>query len=132
MMDWASLVLRIPLGLMFMAHGSQKALKMFGGPGIGGFSEMLSGLGFQPPVFWAYLAAYTELICGLCLILGLFTRVSALLLLILIIVATITVHLKNGFFLSAGGFEYSLIITSVCLAILIIGAGKFSVFNKLQ
>jgi len=130
MMDWASLVLRIPLGIMFMAHGAQKAFKMFGGPGIGGFSEMLSSLGFQPVIFWAYLAAYVELICGLFLILGLFTRVSSGLLLILIIIATIKVHLKNGFFLSAGGFEYNLIIISVCVAILLMGPGKFSITGK--
>ena len=95
MIDWAILVLRLGLGIMFMAHGLQKSFALFGGPGIGGFSEMLSWLGFKQSVFWAYLAAYTELIGGLFVTIGLFTRGSAAMLLILIIVAAAKVHLKK-------------------------------------
>jgi len=129
-MDWACLVLRVGLGVMFMAHGSQKAFGLFNGPGISGFSKMLSSLGFTPAVFWACLAAYVELICGLCLVLGLFTRVSATLLLILIVVAAFKVHLSKGFFLADGGFEYTFIIACICIALIIQGAGKFSILNK--
>lgn len=129
-MDLASLILRLSLGIMFTAHGLQKALGIFGGPGIEGFSAMLSKLGFAPALFWAYLAAYTELIGGLFLILGIFVRSSALSLLILISVAALRVHIPKGFFLSAGGFEYTLIIFSVCLALIIIGGGKFATTRK--
>ena len=130
MTDWAILVLRIGLGVMFAAHGLQKAFGLFGGPGIGGFSEMLSGMGFKPAVFWANLAAYTELMGGLLLIVGLFTRGAAMLLLILIVVAAAKVHLARGFFLSAGGFEYTFIIACVCIALIILGPGKFSLMRK--
>lgn len=130
MFDIAVLTLRIALGIMFATHGLQKAFAMFSGPGIGGFSEMLSGLGFAPSIFWAYLAGYTELIGGLFLALGILPRASAFSLLILIIVATIKVHLKNGLFLSNGGFEYNMIIMSICIAIILLGAGKFSLMNK--
>ena len=125
-MNLAILVLRVCLGIMFVGHGLQKAFGMFGGPGINGFSQMLSGLGFAPPAFWAYVVAYTELIGGLLLMLGLGVRVSSLMLLAIMIVATWKVHLKAGFFLQAGGFEYNFIIIAVCLALIITGAGKFA------
>lgn len=129
-MDWASLILRIGLGIMFMAHGLQKVFGVFGGPGIKGFSQMLSGLGFVPAVFWANLAAYVELLGGLCLVVGLLVRSSAVLLFILILVATYKVHFTKGFFLSAGGFEYTFIIATVLIALFFLGAGKFSISNK--
>lgn len=128
-MNLAILVLRIALGFMFAAHGLQKAFGLFGGPGIGGFSEILSGLGFKPAVFWAYLAAYTELVGGVFLVAGLFTRGAAAALLILIVVAAFKVYLGKGFFLSAGGFEYAFIIAAVCIALIITGPGKFSVMK---
>ena len=129
-MEWAALVLRIGLGIMFASHGLQKAFGMFGGPGIGGFSEMLSGMGFKPALFWAYLAAYAELVGGLFLVAGIFTRGASFLLLVLIIVAAVKVHLARGFFLSAGGFEYTFIIACICLALIIMGGGKYSLFNR--
>lgn len=130
MIDLASLILRLGLGIMFLAHGLQKVFGLFGGPGMDGFSKMLAGLGFSPAAFWAYLAAYVELLGGLALITGLSTRISSLLLLILIVVATVKVHLAKGFFLSNGGFEYNLIIASVCLALMIMGTGKYGINKK--
>ncbi len=129
-MDFAVLILRIALGTMFMAHGLQKAFGLLGGSGIEKFSGMLSGLGFHPALYWAYLAAYTELIAGLFVVLGLFTRASSLALLILITVAAVKVHLVKGFFLSSGGFEYNYIIAAVCLALILSGPGKFALNSK--
>ena len=77
MSSWASLVLRLSLGIMFTAHGLQKAFGLFEGSGIEGFTSMLSGLGFTPAAFWAYLAAYLELIGGIFLILGILVRSSS-------------------------------------------------------
>ena len=131
MADYASLVLRLGIGIMFAAHGLQKAFGLFGGPGIQGFSGFLNTLGMHPALFLAYLVAYTELIGGLCLIAGMFTRVCAALLLIVIVVAGVKVHFAKGFFLSGGGFEYVFIIASACLALLLIGGGKFSSIKKL-
>ena len=130
MTDWALLVLRLGLGVIFIAHGLQKAFGMFSGPGVKGFSEMLSGLGFRSVLFWVYLAAYTELIFGLLLAIGLFTRPAAVLLLILILVAIYKVHLSKGLFLSNGGFEYTLLIACVCIALIILGAGKFGITDR--
>jgi putative oxidoreductase len=130
MSDLAILVLRLALGIMFAAHGMQVAFGSFGGPGIKGFSEMLSGMGFGPAIFWAYLAAYTELIGGLCLILGLATRFAALSLLIFMVVAVIKVHLAKGFFIMNGGYEYNFIIIAICLALILAGPGKIAISNK--
>lgn len=129
-MDFASLVLRLGLGAVFIAHGLQKTFGFFNGPGIKGFSEMLAGLGFSSPLFWAYVAGYVELLGGFCLIIGFLTRISSTLLLILITVAALKVHLAKGFFLANGGFEYTLIIACVCAALIILGAGKFSLNQK--
>jgi len=129
-MSLVSLVLRACLGIMFLAHGLQKAFGFFNGPGIKGFSQMLSGLGFVPATLWAYIAAYTELIGGLCLVLGVLVRTFSSLLLILIVVAALTAHLSKGFFFTTGGFEYNFIIASVCVVLIILGGGKFSISKK--
>ena len=130
MIEWSSLPLRIALGFIFMAHGLQKGFGAFGGPGIKGFSGMLSGLGFSPVLFWTYVVILTELFGGLFLILGLFTRISAVFIFILIVVATIKVHLTKGFFVSRGGFEYNLLILCACIALMILGGGKGRMTNN--
>jgi len=128
---WASIPLRFSLGIMFIAHGLQKAYGMFAGSGIKNFSDMLSSIGFAPPLLWAYLAAYLELIGGLCILIGLGTRIFSGLLFILIVIAAVTVHLRNGFFLMNGGVEYTFIIASMCLSLVILGTGKFGLNKKL-
>ncbi len=129
--EWAMLPLRVGVGAMFMAHGMQKAFGLFEGPGIKGFAGMLENLGFAQPEFWAYVAAYVELLGGLCLILGIFTKVAAILLAALITVATVKVHLKNGFFMGNGGWEYNFVIMSALIALLLGGPGKLSINSKL-
>jgi len=130
MINWAVLILRLALGTIFILHGAQKAFGMFAGPGIEGFSKMLSGLGFQPAIFWAYLAAYTEFFGGLLIVLGIFTRFASAAILILLIAAALTVHLKNGFFLQNGGIEYIFVLAGISIALILIGPGKFSIFGK--
>ncbi len=130
MLDWGILILRLGLGIMFFAHGLQLAFGRFGGPGVSGFAKMLSGLAFPAPLFWAFLAAYTTLIGGLFLILGIFTRLAAASLLIFILVAAFKVHLAKGFFMQSGGFEYNFIIACVCVTLIILGPGGFSLIKK--
>ena len=131
MINVASLVLRFCLGAIFIAHGLQKAFGLFAGPGIEGFAKFLGSLGFAPAVFWSYTAAYIELIGGLFLLLGIFTRISSSFILAFIAVATIKVHLSKGFFASAGGFEYNLLIIGACIALIALGPGKYAVSDKL-
>lgn len=131
MIDLVALFLRAGLGIMFFAHGLQMVFGMFGGPGIQGFAGYLSSLGFSHPPLWSTIAAYTTLIGGLFLILGVLVRLAAFFLFIYAVVATIKVHLANGFFIQSGGFEYTFVIACVCLALMVSGAGKFSVTRSL-
>ena len=106
------------------------ALGKLGGPGVQGFAKMLNGLGFSPSLFWSYLASYSVLIGGLCLILGILSRLAAIPLIIFILVAAVKVHLSKGFFLGSGGYEYNFIILCALLAVLVLGTGKFGITKK--
>lgn len=130
MFDAAILILRLALGIVFLAHGLQVAFGMLGGPGIKVFSEMLSGLGFKPAMFWAYLGAYTELLGGLCLLTGIFSRAAAFFIFVFMAVAVVKVHLAKGFFIQNGGYEYNFLIACVCLVLMLTGPGKFGLFKK--
>ena len=130
-MDMASLVLRLGLGGMFLAHGLQMGFGLYKGPGVAGFSKMLAGMGFAAATFWAYVSAYTCLIGGTCLIIGFCTRISIIPLVIFMLVAVAKVHLKHGFFLSNGGFEYNFVIICALIALFIMGSGKLGISEKL-
>ena len=131
LIDVALLVLRLAVGIVFVAHGLQKVFGMFGGPGVEGFAQMMSSLGFTPPVFWAWVASLGELVGGALLILGIFPRLSAAVIAIIMLVAVIFVHGKGGYFAASGGFEYPLFILMVNVAIILAGGGRLSLFNKL-
>jgi putative oxidoreductase len=115
---------------MFFAHGMQIALGKFGGPGVKGFSMMLSGLGFSPAVFWSALAGYSILIGGAMLILGIFTRIACIPLMIFMLFAMIKVHWAKGFFITNGGYEYNLIAICSLIALMMLGGGKISLINR--
>lgn len=129
-MDWAILILRLGLGIMFFMHGLQMVFGKLGGSGVAGFSKMLSGMSFKPPLFWAYLACYSVLIGGAFLVLGVFVRLSALVLLIFISVAAVKAHLPSGFFNAKGGFEYNFIIAVACLSLIVSGPGYYALVPK--
>lgn len=131
MKNWATLPLRFGLGVVFIAHGLQKAFGLFGGSGIDGFTKMLSGMGLSPAEPLAYLVAYIELLGGIFLILGLFTKVAASLIFIVIAVALLKVHMPNGFFAMKGGYEYNLVIMAACLSLVISGPGMFGITKKI-
>lgn len=131
MINWVSLILRFCMGVVFTAHGLQKTFGAFAGPGISGFANSLGNLGFSPPLFWAYFAAYLEFVGGLFLLLGIATRVASSLLFILMVIAVLKVHLAKGFFLSGGGFEYNFVIACGLLCLIILGSGKFGITKKL-
>lgn len=130
MADLGILILRLGLGVMFFAHGLQIGLGKFGGPGPEGFAKFISGMGFAPALFWAYLAGYSILIGGALLIAGICVRLACIPLIIFILVAS-KVHLSKGFFLGNGGYEYTFVIFMGLVALMLLGSGKFSIFNKL-
>src|ERR1044071_8393682 len=105
-------LLRLIVGIVFIAHGSQKVFGWFGGPGLQGTVGFMGNMGI--PAILAYTAAFTEFLGGIALILGLLTRVAALGLVIDMAVAIILVHLNSGFF-APKGFEYPLSLGAVAL-----------------
>jgi len=120
----AFLVLRIGIGAVMFAHGSQKVLGLFGGKGLEASTTGLStGLGI--PLFFAYLSVFTEFLGGAGLLLGALTRFFGIAMFINMLVAVLAVHLKNGLF-APTGFEYPGMMAIVALAITIAGPGLYS------
>ncbi|MBN2482853.1 MAG: DoxX family protein [Candidatus Omnitrophica bacterium] len=130
MKEWAVFPIRLGLGTIFILHGLQKAFGMFDGPGIAGFTKMLTDLGFPMAGPLAFVVAYVEFIGGIFLILGLFTRLSALLLTGVMLIAMAKVHLIHGFFLADGGYEYVLVILMSLFTLLLFGGGNLSMDQK--
>jgi putative oxidoreductase len=126
----ASVALRLGLGIMFLAHGLQMAFGLFRGSGVVGFSKMLGGMPVLPSIVWSYLAAYSTLIGGAMLIVGLYTRLAIIPLLIFMLVAVFRVHISKGFFLMNGGYEYNFVIMCSLIALLFLGGGKYSITKK--
>jgi putative oxidoreductase len=129
--DIALTVLRLVLGVVFFAHGSQKMLGWFGGYGFKGTMGFFTQTAHIPAVF-AFLAIAAEFFGGLGLIVGLLTRVAAFGITVNMLVAILTVHLANGFFMNwtgqqkGEGFEYHLLVLAITVALMIRGAGAFS------
>jgi putative oxidoreductase len=129
--DWVITILRIVLGVVFFAHGAQKALGWFGGAGLQStvrvFREQL-----RIPAPLALLSVAAEFLGGLGLIVGLLSRIAALGIAVVIIVAILAVHRKFGFFMNwygekqGHGIEYHILVLALSLAVMIKGAGAFS------
>ncbi|WP_460145127.1 DoxX family protein [Pseudomonas sp. S2_A02] len=120
-------ILRIFVGIIFAAHGSQKLFGAFGGYGIAGTAQYMESIGLAPGHLMAILAGGTEFFGGLALIIGLLARPAALGLTFLSLVAIFTVHISNGLFMANNGYEFALALLGGSLAVLIEGAGKLSV-----
>jgi putative oxidoreductase len=123
--DYAEVILRIGLGGILIPHGCQKLFGMFGGMGLSGNAALFDRIGYSPGMFWGTLVGCTELIGGILLILGLFTRFAAAAVLIFMIVAVKFTSAK-GFFWSNGGFEFPLLLGLCALFFLIRGGGPLS------
>jgi putative oxidoreductase len=126
------LLLRVVFGLTFFLHGAQKLLGWFDGPGIEGVTGFVGSLGFAPAAFWAWALALVEFVGGLLLILGLLTQIVALLIAVDMVIAIAKVHLANGFFVGAGGYELTLLLLVVGLFFATYGGGKWALDRVLH
>ncbi|MEZ9141576.1 MULTISPECIES: DoxX family protein [unclassified Shewanella] len=127
--NWTALVLRIPVGLIFMAHGAQKLFAWFGGYGLEGTGQWMESIGLAPGVLMAFLAGSAEFVGGLFIILGLLTRPTALVLAITMLVALFTVHFENGLFMVNNGYEFALSLVVISTALMLQGGGRLSIDN---
>lgn len=129
---WGGLILRLTLGLVIFPHGAQKLLGWFGGFGFSGtmgfFTETL-----HLPWLVALLVIIGESFGSVALILGLLTRFTAASYIVIMLGAITMAHLPYGFFMNwfgkqqGEGFEYHLLVIGISLALLVTGAGKWSV-----
>jgi putative oxidoreductase len=128
----ATAILRVVLGVVFFAHGAQKMLGWFGGPGFSGTMGFFTGT-MHIPAPLAFLAIAAEFFGGLGLILGVLTRIAAFGIAVNMIVAIATVHSAFGFFMNwdgaqkGEGFEYHLLVLAMAVFLMIRGAGAFSI-----
>ena len=127
----AALALRIPVGIIFAAHGAQKLFGWFGGYGLEGTGQFFGSIGLSPGYLMALLAGAAEFFGGLALIFGLLVRPAAASLAFTMLVAVFAVHFSKGFFMDKGGYEYALALFAASLSLMFSGAGRLSVDRRL-
>ncbi len=132
MLSLGLLVLRIGLGVIFFAHGAQKVFGWFGGyklAGTSGFFKQAYGI----PTAFSYIASFTELLGSLAVTFGIFTRIGAIGLGIVMLVAVFRVHSKIGFFMNWGsvadrgeGYEFNIALLAMIIALALTGPGQYA------
>lgn len=124
---WGLLIIRAVFGLIFVGHGAQKLFGWFGGYGLKGTGGWLDWIGIKPGVMAAFVVGLFEVVGGLLFVLGLWMPVAAALIVILMLGAIISVHAKNGFWVTQNGIEYNVMIIAVAIGLALIGAGDYSI-----
>ena len=124
--SWGITILRVVVGIVFLAHGTQKIFEY----GFHGTAGAFAGMGIPLPAVSSAVVALVEFLGGAALIVGLLTRWAAALNGFDMVVAILVVHLKNGF-LKPGGFEHPLAMLAACVALVMVGPGAASVDGAL-
>ncbi|TEW44763.1 DoxX family protein [Psychromonas algicola] len=124
---FSTLALRIPIAIIFIAHGAQKLFAWFGGYGLEGTGQWMASIGLEPGYFMALLAGSAEFFGGIALLIGLLTRPTAFVLSLTMIIAIVSVHLANGLFMSNNGYEFALALLAASVSLMLSGAGRYSV-----
>jgi putative oxidoreductase len=130
---WFTIPIRMGLAAVMIAHGAQKVLGSFNGPGFKTFIGGTTPFGFMRPAWlWLGAAALSELVGGILVGLGFLTRVAAFFIACTMLTAIIGVHWNGGFFASNRGYEYPLSLLAMALALLIAGGGQASIDKSLS
>jgi putative oxidoreductase len=129
--NFALLLLRAVLGVVFIAHGAQKLFGAFGGPGLARTAESWAGLGLQPPMLFALIGGIAEFGGGLLMLAGLLTPVAALAIAGVMIGAIVLVTGAKGFFIQNEGYEYNIVLIVAAVAVAIAGPGRLSLDHGL-
>jgi putative oxidoreductase len=131
--SWSRAVVRLALGVVFVAHGGQKVLGWFGGSGLKATIQMFQQHMKVPPAA-TVTAALIEFLGGLAMLAGFLARPAAAGIIVVMLVAIARVHGRHGFFINFSGtpgkghgFEFNFVLIAMALSILIAGAGAFSI-----
>ncbi len=130
-MEVGLIALRLVVGLGFAAHGAQKLFGTFGGHGIKGTAGFFEQVGLRPGRVHAWAAGLAEFLGGASIALGLVTPFAAAALIAVMTAAALTVHLRNGFFVTENGFEYNLVLSTAVFTLAAVGAGQWSLDHAL-
>jgi putative oxidoreductase len=125
-MKLGRLLLRITVGGLFVGHGTQKLFGWFGGSGLDATAESFEKLGMRPGARNAIAAGVAEAGGGAALALGAATPLAATALTATMLTAIQRVHLKNGPWLTNGGYEYNIVLIAAVLALAEVGPGGLS------
>jgi putative oxidoreductase len=126
LLDLGLLLIRVIFGLVFAAHGAQKLFGWFGGYGIAGTGGWMESMGFRPGKTFAAAAGFGEFVGGLLFALGFLGPVGPALMLSVMLVASVTVHRKNGLFATTNGIELPLLYAAGAVGVALIGPGRYS------
>ncbi len=113
------MILRAALGVIFIAHGYHKISH-----GMPEFIPVVARIGFPMPTAFAWAAALSEFLGGICVLVGLFTRYAALAIAIVMAVAITKVKLSAGL---VDGYEFPLALLAIATAVVLLGAGPASI-----
>jgi putative oxidoreductase len=122
----ALLILRIASALAFLYHGSAILFGAFGGPGPQGFSAFM-----HMPAVVGYLVGLAQFAGGLAILSGALIRLGAACIIVVMLGAICLVHLPHGFDVTKGGIEYAFTQLLISIALLITGAGAYSLAPRL-
>lgn len=131
-------VLRVVAGAIFILHGYSKVVAVVSGDGLGGLaSGMIEPAGLPFPIVLAWLAMITEFFGGICIVLGLFTRLWAFLgagmmILIVLFVRGVIFGEVANYSYRSGGYEYDLLLAAVFSLLFVYGAGNWALDNKMK
>jgi putative oxidoreductase len=127
LMDVGLLIIRLSVGLTFAAHGAQKVLGWWGGPGFAGWTGGITRMGLRPARLWAAISAGIELVGGLALALGVLTPIASAFLVAQSTYIVVRVHLPRGFWNSGGGIEFALQLFAGSLMVVATGPGAIAI-----
>src|SRR5438105_7219684 len=129
--DLAIAFVRAVVGLIIAAHGAQKVFGVWGGPGLGGWTQGVTRMGMRPAVFWAWVSAFAELAGGAAFALGLLVPIVAAALTIQMGVAIARAHWGKGFWNTKGGIEFPFTLGAIAAINGVADPGAYSLDRAL-
>ena len=129
MLNLSMFALRLIVGTIFLMHGAQKFFGTFNGIGLEGVAKMAESMGFSHPYIVAISWACIEFVGGIFLVLGILARWSAAAIILTVLVYMWKISLAYGFSVQNGDIEYNLLMIGACIPLVLIGGGKWSVWD---